>query len=171
MRQVALPLAWEMLLVRTNEKFPNFNCPLIASTYLGSKPIVASPKPAVAAQPATELQTGIYIYFFLILLIPRLLSMVAVSEVEIEVEVKELPPPGKIGIIIAGEVAKDEIKEAIVKALVVEGFSASDISISYVADKGILPYATLILSKSVNLVVASGVVVHDPKGFDYFLIF
>ena len=63
MRQVALPLAWEMLLVRTNELFPNFNCQLIASTYLGSKPIVASPKPAVAAQPATELQTGIYIFF------------------------------------------------------------------------------------------------------------
>ena len=71
---------------------------------------------------------------------------------------------GKIGVIIAGDIAKDEIAEAIVKALVVEGLTASSVSLSYVSDMGVLPYAAVTLAKTVKLVVASSVVTHDPKG-------
>jgi len=88
----------------------------------------------------------------------------SVEEAEIEIEIKEVPPTGTVGVIVAGTIASEEIKAAIVKALVLEGLSTSNITISTVADMGVLPYAALTLAKTVNIVIASSVVTHDPNG-------
>ena len=84
-----------------------------------------------------------------------------VSPADVEIVFQDL---GKVGVIIAGDVAKEEITESLVKALVLEGVSASSISLSYVPDTGVLPYAALSLAKTVKLVVAASAVIHDPKG-------
>eukprot|EP01036_Dinobryon_divergens_P023420 gene23420-31764_t len=86
-----------------------------------------------------------------------------VSPADVEIVFQDL---GKVGVIIAGDVAKEEITESLVKALVLEGVSASSISLSYVPDTGVLPYAALSLAKTVKLVVAASAVIHDPKGVD-----
>lgn len=93
-------------------------------------------------------------------------ELAPVEEAEIEIEIKEVPPTGTIGVIVAGTIASEEIKAAIVKALVLEGLSTSNITISTVADMGVLPYATLTLAKTVNIVIASSVVAHDPHGVE-----
>lgn len=84
-----------------------------------------------------------------------------VSPADVEIVFQDL---GNVGVIIAGDVAKEEITEALVKALVLEGVSASSISLSYVPDMGVLPYAALTLAKTVKLVVAASAVTFDPKG-------
>lgn len=88
-------------------------------------------------------------------------TAVEVSPADVEIVIQDL---GKVGVIIAGDIAKDEITEALVKALVVEGVSASSISLSYVSDSGVLPYSALTLAKTVNLVIAASAMTHDPKG-------
>jgi hypothetical protein len=96
------------------------------------------------------------------------LKFYTVAEADVEIEVKELPPPGTIGVIVAGSLAKDEISAAVVKALIQEGLSFADIKVTVAAEVGVLPYITATVAKTVDVIIASGVVTHDPNGFHRF---
>lgn len=69
---------------------------------------------------------------------------------------------GKVGIVVAGSVASEHLRDAIVKALVTEGITGSVVSM--VGEVSVLPYAAQNLAKSVDVVVAAAFVINDVSG-------
>ena len=69
---------------------------------------------------------------------------------------------GKVGIVVAGSIASEHLRDEIVKALVVEGITGSVVSL--VGEVSVLPYAAQNLSKTVDVVVAAAFVINDTTG-------
>lgn len=69
---------------------------------------------------------------------------------------------GKVGIVIAGKIETTFLRDAIVKALTIEGISGS-IFVS-VDELSVLPYAAQTMSKKCDVVIASAFMAGDTSG-------
>lgn len=77
-------------------------------------------------------------------------------------EEKKLYTTGKVGLLLSGSIALEEIETAVVSALLREGVSG--VVVARVGELSALPYAVQSVAEDFSVIVAAGVVTHDPLG-------
>ena len=95
-------------------------------------------------------------------LLPLFTSILIVVETPAAV-VHHVAAKGRVGILIAGEIENDFLKDAIAKALAEEQIVEGNV-VSTIENHTVLPYAAQALSKFCDVVIAVAIIIGDESG-------